>query len=116
MSSPDRPYCPDDGDLIWIDFDPRSGNEQAGTRPAIVLSPRKYNMKARLCVVCPIMTRVKGYPFEVPLPEGAAVSGVVLSDQIKCLSWEKGAARFAGRASKRIQQDVRAKMKALLSL
>lgn len=116
MSLPDRPYCPEDGDLIWLDFDPQSGNEQAGRRPAIVLSPRKYNAKARLCVVCPITSRVKGYPFEVPLPEGGPVSGVVLSDQVKCLSWERRAARFAGRASMPLQQDVRAKMKALLRL
>ena len=76
-------YVPDRGDVIWLNFDPQAGHEQAGRRPALVISPAKYNRGSGLAVVCPITTRVKGYPFEVPVPTGLAVTGVVLADQVK---------------------------------
>ncbi|MBI5528576.1 MAG: endoribonuclease MazF [Deltaproteobacteria bacterium] len=82
-----RGYVPDRGDLIWINFNPQTGHEQAGRRPALVLSPASYNGRVGLAIMCPITSHVKGYPFEVAIPEGLGVSGVVLSDQVKSLDW-----------------------------
>lgn len=78
---------PQRGDAIWLTFDPQAGHEQAGRRPAVVLSPRLYNEKTGLALVCPITTRRKGYPFEVDIPETCAVQGSVLADQIRNLDW-----------------------------
>jgi mRNA interferase MazF len=86
------------GDLVWLEFDPRSGREQAGTRPALVLSSAKYNGRARRAVVCPITSRIKGYPFEQPLPEGLPITGVVLADQVRSLDWHTRRARFLAKA------------------
>lgn len=77
---------PDKGDLVYLDFNPQAGSEQAGHRPAIVLSPRLFN-SWKFTIVCPITSQVKGYPFEVPLPEGLAIGGVILADQIKNVDW-----------------------------
>ncbi len=82
-----RDYVPKRGDAVWLTFDPQAGHEQAGRRPAVVLSPEAYNRKAGLAVFCPITTQKKGYPFEVDLPAGLRVSGVVLADQVKSLDW-----------------------------
>jgi mRNA interferase MazF len=76
-----RAYVPDTGDLVWLTFDPQAGHEQRGRRPALILSPRSYNSKARLAIACPITSHVKGYPFEVPLPQGGKISGVILADR-----------------------------------
>ena len=81
-------YTPDRGDAIWITLNPQAGHEQAGRRPALVLSPAAYNHKAGLVVACPITSQVKGYPFEVAIPAGLKISGVVLSDQVKSLDWK----------------------------
>jgi mRNA interferase MazF len=86
VSAP-APTCPDRGHLVWISLDPRSGHEQAGRRPALVLSPASYNGLVGLALFCPVTAHAKGYPFEVPLPAGLAVSGVVLADHVKCLDW-----------------------------
>src|SRR5262249_45281579 len=80
-------YAPDAGDLVWLSFSPHAGREQAGRRPGLVLSPRAYNEKAGLCLVCPVTNQAKGYPFEVALPGGLAVGGVVLSDHVKSADW-----------------------------
>jgi mRNA interferase MazF len=80
-------YLPDRGDAVWITLDPQAGHEQAGRRPALVLSPAAYNGRVGLALLCPITSRVKGYPFEVALPQGLAVAGVVLADQVKSLDW-----------------------------
>jgi mRNA interferase MazF len=80
-------FVPKRGDVVWIDFDPQAGHEQAGRRPALVLSPAFYNSKVGLAILCPITNRAKGYSFEVPIPPGLAVTGVVLSDQAKNLDW-----------------------------
>jgi len=80
-------YVPQRGDAVWITLDPRAGHEQAGRRPALVLSPAAYNGRVGLALLCPITTQVKGYPFEVPLPAGLAVTGVALADQVKSLDW-----------------------------
>src|SRR3989339_1407897 len=80
-------YVPSRGDVVWLEFNPQVGSEQAGRRPALVISPRSYNRKAGLALVCPITSRVKGYPFEVELPQGLEATGAVLCDQIKSLDW-----------------------------
>ncbi|MBI5165007.1 MAG: endoribonuclease MazF [Magnetospirillum sp.] len=108
--------CPDAGDLIWLDFNPQAGREQAGRRPALVLSPAGYNQRARLCVVCPVTGQAKGYPFEVPLPEGGVILGVVLSDQVRSLSWEARNAVVIARAPAVVLAEVRQRAKALLGL
>ena len=81
-------YVPNRGDLVWINFNPQSGHEQAGRRPALVLSPSSYNSKVGLAILCPITSKIKGYPFEVVLPSKVSVSGVVLSDQVKNMDWK----------------------------
>jgi mRNA interferase MazF len=80
-------YVPRRGDVVWITLFPQSGHEQSGRRPAIILSPEAYNARVGLALFCPVTSRVKGYPWEVRIPEGLAVSGVVLADQVKSLDW-----------------------------
>ena len=80
-------YIPNRGDIVWLDFNPQVGHEQKGRRPAIILSPKSYNEKTNLALVCPITTQIKNYPFEVRLPENLTTEGVVISDQIKSLDW-----------------------------
>lgn len=80
-------YVPERGDAVWITLDPQAGHEQAGRRPAVVLTPAAYNGRVGLALLCPITSQVKGYPFEVPLPEGLTVAGVALADQVKSLDW-----------------------------
>lgn len=82
-----KSYVPDHGDAVWITLDPRAGREQAGRRPAVVLSPAGYNGKVGLAILCPITNQIKGYPFEVLVPSGLPVSGAILSDQVKSLDW-----------------------------
>src|SRR5260370_10919110 len=82
-------YVPDAGDLVWLSFSPQLGREQAGRRPALILSPRSYNATAGLCVACPITSQAKGYPFEAEIPEHLPVQGVVLSDHVKRADCEK---------------------------
>lgn len=91
-----RRYVPSRGDLVWLRFDPHAGHEQAGRRPALVISPEAYNRRVGLALFCPVTSRVKGYPFEVVLPDELEVSGAVLSDQLKSLDWRaRGAERIA---------------------
>ena len=89
-------YIPDRGDIVWINFDPKAGHEQGGRRPAIVLSPKSYNRPAGLALLCPVTSRAKGYPFEVELPEGGPVTGVVLVDQLRSLDWQARQVELAG--------------------
>jgi mRNA interferase MazF len=109
-----RKYVPERGDLVWLHFTPQVGREQAGHRPALVLSPRNYNQKSSLALFCPITSRIKGYPFEVPLPDGLPVKGVVLSDQMKSLDWFARRATFAAKLSDETVDEVLAKALALL--
>ncbi len=109
-----RSYIPTAGDLIWLTFDPHVGREQAGRRPALVLSPAAYNEKTELALVCPISSRVKGYPFEVPVPEGLAISGVVLSDHLKSLDWKRRKAEFVAHVPAEVISDVLARLAPLL--
>jgi mRNA interferase MazF len=99
-------YVPSRGDLVWLNFDPQAGHEQAGRRPAFVLSPDAYNRKTGLFLACPVTSKVKGYPFEVSLPNGLAVGGVILADQIKSLDWKVRKAEFASRTSDDVIEDV----------
>lgn len=85
---------PDRGDVVWISMNPQAGHEQAGRRPALVLSPAAYNGKVGLAILCPLTNQQKGYPFEVKVPEGLPVGGVVLSDQAKRLDWRTRRAEF----------------------
>ncbi|HVT03041.1 MAG TPA: endoribonuclease MazF [Thermoanaerobaculia bacterium] len=87
-------YIPDRGDAVWLTFDPQAGHEQSGRRPAVVLSPKMYNSRTDLAVFCPITSQVKGYPFEVLLPEALPVRGAVLADQLKSLDWRIRKAEF----------------------
>lgn len=90
-------YIPQRGDLIWLNFKPQIGREQSGRRPAIVLSNSSYNEIVGLAIICPITTKIKGYPFEVALPSKLSVSGVILADQIKSLDWKQRNAEFIGK-------------------
>lgn len=87
-------YIPKKGDLIWINFNPQSGHEQAGRRPALVISSNLYNRKVGLVLLCPITSKVNGYPFEVVIPEGLSISGVVLADQAKSFDYKTRQAEF----------------------
>ena len=107
-------YVPDRGDVVWLEFDPQAGHEQAGHRPAVVLSPRAYNQKSGLALFCPITSRIKGYPFEVQLPAGLPVQGAVLCDQVKSLDWTARRSRFATKLPSVVLEDVLAKVHALL--
>ena len=80
-------YIPQCGDAVWITLNPQAGHEQAGRRPAVVLSPQNYNGKIGLAILCPITKQIKGYPFEVLIPEGLPIAGAILSDQVKSLDW-----------------------------
>jgi mRNA interferase MazF len=91
---------------VWLSFDPQAGHEQAGRRPAFVLSPESYNRKTNLLLACPVTSKVKGYPFEVALPDGLPISGVILADQIKSLDWRVRKAEFVARTSASVIEDV----------
>ena len=108
-------YVPDAGDVVWLEFDPQSGHEQAGHRPALVLSPALYNRKAGLLICCPLSTRVKGYPFEVPT-ELNGQPGVILADQVKSLDWKARRAKKQGTMAEGVMLAVRARIKALLMI
>lgn len=99
-------YIPSRGDIIWVNFTPQAGHEQAGRRPGLVVSPQAYNRKTGLSLVCPITSRPKGYPFEVPLPPAGSVTGVVLADQVKNLDWQARQARLAGQAPAQVVNEA----------
>jgi len=105
MVSPE-PYVPRRGDLVWIDFDPQSGHEQAGRRPALVLSPGAYNRQMRLGLFCPITRQRKGYGWEVPITGAARVEGVVLADQVRNLDWQTRGVAFIERAPGEVVNEV----------
>jgi mRNA interferase MazF len=108
-----RTYVPGAGDIVWLEFSPQRGHEQAGHRPAVVLSPAEYNHKTGLMICCPMTTQIKGYPFEVLISRSAKRSAV-LSDQVKSLDWrERGAVR-KGRVSASQLAEVRGKLRALI--
>jgi mRNA interferase MazF len=108
-------YIPERGDVVWISFDPQAGCEQAGHRPALVLSPASYNNRVGLMLLCPITNKVKEYPFEVNIPTGLKVTGVILADQIKSLDWLVRNATFICRLPPTTVNEVLRKLNTLLS-
>jgi mRNA interferase MazF len=107
---------PDAGDIVWVDFTPQAGREQAGRRPAVVLSPRTYNEKASLAVLCPVTSHSKGYPFEVALPAGIRMRGVILADHLKSLDWRQRNAQKAGKLPAPVLAEVRELIAVLLRI
>lgn len=108
-------YVPDVGDIVWMNFTPQSGHEQAGRRPAVVLSPRAYNRKAGLLVCVPVTQQIKSYPFEVVL-SGAGTTGAALADQVKSLDWQSREAERKGSVAPGELADIKARIRALLDL
>ncbi|MEP6509262.1 MAG: endoribonuclease MazF [Gemmatimonadales bacterium] len=108
-------YVPDRGDAVWLTFDPHAGHEQSGRRPAVVLSPRTYNAKSGLALFCPVTSQVKGYPFEVLLPEGLLVTGAIISDQLRSLDWKARRATRICPISDETIDEVIGKIQALLA-
>ena len=107
-------YVPARGDLIWLRFNPQAGHERAGHRSAVVISPSLYNRRVGLALCCPVTSRVKGYPFEVALPEGLGVEGVILSDQLRSLDWRVRKARRIGTLPADVLQETVGKILALV--
>lgn len=105
---------PETGALAWPIFDPQAGREHAGRRPALVLSPRVYNAKSGLALVSPVTNRVKGYPFEVPVPAARGITGVVLADHVKSVDWKACRAERAGRCPTEALEEVRSRLAPLL--
>ena len=108
-----RSYAPERADIVWLSLDPQSGHEQAGRRPAVVVSPRKYNEKVGLGLFCPITNTRKSYPFEVEIPAGFPISGVVLSDQLKSLDWRARDAQFVAGLPAAVMASILAKIRTL---
>jgi len=107
-------YVPDRGDIVWLQFDPQAGHEQAGHRPALVVSPRSYNRKVGLALFCPITSSVKGYPFEVVLAKDLKMKGAILCDQLKSLDWRVRRVKLVGSISKELMDEVIARILALV--
>jgi mRNA interferase MazF len=107
-------YVPSRGDAVWLQFDPQTGHEQARRRPALVLSPQAYNGRVGLAILCPITSQEKGYPFEVALPSGSAVQGVILSDQVKSLDWRARQADLIETIPPQVTEEVLQKLDTLL--
>ena len=108
------PYVPQRGDAVWITLTPQAGHEQAGRRPAVVLSPGAYNARVGLALLCPITNQIKGYPFEVVIPPGLRVSGAILADQVKNLDWQARQAEFICALPSHTTGDVLQKIGMLL--
>ena len=109
-----KAYIPERGDVVWLQFDPQAGHEQAGKRPALVLSPSAYNGRVGLALLCPITSQRKGYPFEVALPTGMRIQGVVLADQIKSLDWRIRRAERVDGVPNGVLDEAVAKIRVLL--
>ena len=109
-------YVPDRGDAVWIMLNPQAGHEQAGRRPALILSPAAYNGRVGLAILCPITNQIKGYPFEVVIPSGVAVTGAILSDQVKSLDWQVRNASFICALPPATITEVLQKLNTLVSL
>ena len=107
-------YRPDRADIVWIELSPHSGHEQRGRRQALVVSPRAYNAKTGLAIFCPITNQVKGYPFEVRIPDGFPVEGVILADQVKSLDWRARRAERLARLPQLLLREVLGKLQVLL--
>jgi mRNA interferase MazF len=111
-----REYIPDAGDIIWLNFNLQAGHEQAGRRPAVVLSPRSYNDVSSLAVMCPITSRPRKYRFEVEINQSGPIQGVVLADHVRSLDWRQRQAQLAGRAPASVLEAVRLAIASLLDI
>lgn len=109
-----REYVPERGDVVWLTFSPQAGHEQAGIRPALVISPASYNRRVGLALFCPLTTQMKGYPFEVALPAGLKAKGAVLADQIKSLDWRVRKAKLLCKVSRDVMEETLARVLALI--
>ncbi len=109
-------FVPHRGDVVWIDMQLQAGHEQSGRRPAVVLSPKAYNSKVGLALLCPITNQAKGYPFEVMIPHGSKVVGVVLSDQVKSLDWKIRNAEFCDKLPEAVVLEILKKLETLLNV
>ena len=107
-------FVPSRGDIVWLDFDPQAGREQAGRRPALVLSPQPYNKLVGLLIACPITSQVKGYPFEVAV-QGKKIAGCIIADRVRNVDWQQRNAVFIEKSSEQVVDEVLAKLSALLS-
>lgn len=107
-------WVPDSGDIVWVNFDPQAGHEQAGHRPALVLSPARYNGMRGMMLCCPLTTKLKGYPFEVVISQNPP--SAILADQIKNLDWRARDAKRKGEVTAAVLAEVRAKLQALLQI
>ncbi len=105
---------PERGDIIWIDFDPKQGHEQAGKRPALVISNSKYNQVTKMLIACPITSQIKGYAFEIPLQDGLKTVGVILANQVKTLDWQARGFKFIERVSNELLEEVLDTLNAIL--
>jgi mRNA interferase MazF len=111
-----KPYIPDRGDIVWLSFNPQAGHEQSGYRPALTLSPKKYNDASNLALFCPITKQIKGYPFEVLLTLESKINGCILVDQIKSLDWRSRQAKLLDKLPKNILVEVLEKLGVILVL
>lgn len=107
-------FVPDAGDFVWLTFDPQAGREQAGRRPALVLSPKIYNARSGLALACPVTNQAKGYPFEVAVPAGRGPTGVILADHLRSIDWKARRAEYLGRCTNEGVEEVRARLAPLL--
>ncbi len=107
-------FVPERGDVVWLDFDPQAGHEERGKRPALVLSPKSYNGTVGLALFCPVTNRIKGYPFEVKIPDGHQVTGVILADHIKSLDWRIRRAELIDKLPDELTKKVLEKIDTLL--
>jgi mRNA interferase MazF len=107
-------YTPDKGHVVWITFNPQAGHEEMGRRPALVLSPISYNSKTDLAILCPITSEIKGYPFEVLIPDVFPLKGVILADQVKNLDWKSRKSEYCFSISNEVLTEVQQKLKALI--
>ena len=107
-------YLPDRGDIVWITLNPQAGHEQAGRRPALVLSGASNNKKVELAILCPVTSHVKGYPFEVLIPDGLEITGAILADQVKSLDWKAREAVIIAKLPEPFLNEVIGKLKALI--
>jgi mRNA interferase MazF len=110
-----RAYVPRCGDVVWITLNPQAGHEEAGRRPAVVISPQSYNGKVGLAIFCPVTSQIKGYPFEVLIPAGLPVAGAILSDQLKSLDWRARDAELICALPTETISEVLQKLATLLS-
>ncbi len=109
-------YVPKRGDIVWLNLTPQSGREQAGRRPVLVLSPKSYNQKVGLALICPVTNQAKGYAFEVAIPRGLRVKGVILSDHVKSADWQTRNIEFICRVNELVIEEVVEKIETLLKI